>query len=315
MNERVTCGVVRRTWAHEATRRAGYREVVPEPRTDDRPAAPPRDPAAAPRRTLWQVARTPRMIGLLILFLAAAAVCARLGVWQLDRAEIRGAAAQQAALEETEAAPPVPIDDVLAPQSSFDGALVGRRVIATGHYEADGQLLVADRVLHGESGWLVLTPLRTGSGAVLPVVRGWVDDPESPVLAVPEGEITVTGYLQASEDSGQAPDALPAGTTDSISSAELLGVWGGPIWTGYAVLSESDPAQDPGLELLGPPTRSGTGLNIQNLGYAAQWWVFGGFAVFLWIRLVRDEMLRSSGTDPFAELAAEDDPADPEPGP
>ena len=40
------------------------------------------------------------------------AVCARLGVWQLDRAEIRGAAAAQAALEETEAATPVPIDDV-----------------------------------------------------------------------------------------------------------------------------------------------------------------------------------------------------------
>lgn len=275
---------------------AGYREVVSAPQIDDRPGAP------AGRRSLWQVARSPRMIGLLILFLAAAAVCARLGVWQLDRAEIRGAAAAQAALEETEAAAPVPIDDVLAPQSTFDGALVGRRVIATGSYEADGQLLVADRVLHGESGWLVLTPLRTDSGAVLPVVRGWVADTGSPDLAVPEGTVTVTGYLQASEDSGQAPDALPAGTTDSISSAELLGVWGGPIWTGYAVLSASDPAQSGGLELLGAPTRSGTGLNIQNLGYAAQWWIFGAFAVFLWIRLVRDEMLRSSGTDPFAEL-------------
>lgn len=290
-------------------RLAGYREVVSEPQTDDRPDAGPHaaEPGApaddlGPRRSLWEVARTPRMIGLLILFLAAAAVCARLGIWQLDRAEIRGAAAAQAALEQTEAATPVPIDDLLAPQSSFDGALVGRRVIATGTYEPDGQLLVGDRVLHGQTGWLVLTPLRTDSGAVLPVVRGWVADPDSPTLAVPEGEVTVTGFLQASEDSGQAPDALPAGTTDSISSAELLGVWGGPIWTGYAVLSESDPAQSADLELLGPPTRSGTGLNIQNLGYAAQWWVFGGFAVFLWIRLVRDERQRATGTDPFAEL-------------
>ncbi|MEV7972506.1 SURF1 family protein [Cellulomonas sp. NPDC089187] len=275
------------------------------PQTDDRIDAPVREGG---RRTLWQVARTPRMIGLLVLFLAAAAVCARLGMWQLDRAEIRGAAAAQAALEETEAAPPVPIDDVLAPQSSFDGALVGRRVIATGSYEPDGQLLVADRVLHEQTGWLVLTPLRTDSGAVLPVVRGWTDDPQAPELTVPEGRVTVTGYLQASEDSGQAPEAFPAGTTDSISSAELLGVWGGPIWTGYSVLSESDPAQPADLELLGPPTRAGTGLNIQNLGYAAQWWVFGGFAVFLWVRLVRDEMLRSSGTDPFAAL---DEPVKP----
>lgn len=294
---------------------ARYREVVSEPRTDDRTEVLPADPGEdgerldIPRRSLWAVARQPRMIGLLVLFLAIAAVCARLGIWQLDRAEIRGAAAAQAALEQTEAAAPVSIDEVLAPQSTFDGALVGRRVIATGSYESDGQLLVQDRVLHDRTGWLVLTPLRTDSGAVLPVVRGWVEDPDQAdaegLLDVPTGDVTITGYLQASEDSGQSPEALPAGTTDSISSAELLGVWGGPIWTGYSVLSESDPAQPADLELLGPPTRSGTGLNIQNLGYAAQWWVFGGFAVFLWVRLVRDEQIRTPEVDPFAAL---DDP-------
>ena len=28
----------------------------------------------------------------------------------------------------------------------------------------------------------------------------------------------------------------------------------------------------------------------QNYGYAVQWWLFGGFAVFLWIKLVLDEL-------------------------
>ncbi|WP_230685068.1 hypothetical protein [Cellulomonas sp. JZ18] len=41
--------------------------------------------------------------------------------------------------------------------------------------------------------------------------------------------------------------------------------------------------------MLDPPTRAGTGLNVQNLAYAAQWWIFGLFAVGLWWRLVRDE--------------------------
>ncbi|NKY10765.1 SURF1 family protein [Cellulomonas hominis] len=243
------------------------------------------------------------MIGLLVLFLAVAAVCGRLGAWQLERAEVRGAAAQAQKLAEVEAQEPVPLEDVLAPQSAFDGGLVGRRVEASGEYEADGQLLVADRALAGRSGYLVLTPLRVASadpdadGAVLPVVRGWVAeaDPGSPLVAVPDGPVTVTGYLQASEDSGEPHGSQAAGTTDSISSAELLGVWGGPIWTGYAVLTSSEPAQDAGIELLPPPTRSGTGLNIQNLGYAAQWFVFGGFAVFLWVRLLKDEVLRESG--------------------
>lgn len=251
------------------------------------------------------------MIGLLVLFLAAAAVCGRLGAWQLERAEVRGAAAQAQKLAEVEAQEPVPVEDVLAPQSAFDGGLVGRRVEASGEYEADGQLLVAGRALGGRTGYLVLTPLRVASadpeadGAVLPVVRGWVaeGDPSAALVDVPAGPVTVTGYLQGSEDSGEPHGAQPAGTTDSISSAELLGVWGGPIWTGYAVLTSSDPVQDAGIELLPPPTRSGTGLNIQNLGYAAQWFVFGGFAVFLWVRLLKDEVLRESGAfdDPPAE--------------
>lgn len=282
------------------------------------PTPLPEQPDRTPRPTLWSVARTPRMIGLLVLFLAAAAVCARLGAWQLERAEVRGASAQAARLAEIEAQEPVPLEDVLAPQSTFDGALVGRRIEVTGRYEADGQLLVVDRALDGRTGYLVLTPLRVESpdaeadGAVLPVVRGWVadGDPGADLVAVPDGEVTVTGYLQGSEDSGQEHGTLDAGTTDSISSAELLGVWGGPIWTGYAVLTSADPAQAAGIELLPPPTRSGTGLNIQNLGYAAQWFVFGGFAVFLWVRLLKDELLAASGDlDPGLDPAGEPEPA------
>nr|BFF18892.1 hypothetical protein GCM10025730_24130 [Promicromonospora thailandica] len=39
-----------------------------------------------------------------------------------------------------------------------------------------------------------------------------------------------------------------------------------------------------------PTIDGGTGANLQNIFYALQWWVFGGFAVLLWVRLVRDEM-------------------------
>jgi len=28
----------------------------------------------------------------------------------------------------------------------------------------------------------------------------------------------------------------------------------------------------------------------QNYGYALQWWLFGGFAVFLWVKVVLDEL-------------------------
>jgi hypothetical protein len=61
------------------------------------------------------------------------------------------------------------------------------------------------------------------------------------------------------------------------------------MYPAYLVLVESQPPQGDGVEPLPPPTALGRGLNVQNLAYALQWWVFGGFAVLLWARIVRDE--------------------------
>lgn len=251
--------------------------------------------------SVWRAAVRPRMLGLLVLLLAAAAVCGRLGAWQLERAEVRGAAAEERRAEEIEAAEPVPLGDVLQPGASVTGDMVARKVVVTGTWDAAGTLLVEGRVHDGATeGALVLTPLRvdvgageagaggTGTGtdgALLPVVRGWtpggvaVPDP-------PSGPVTVTGWLQGGEEAG-AP--VVDGRTDAVSPAQLVHTWGAPVYTGYLVVQSVAPADPADLELLDPPTRAGTGLNVQNLAYAAQWWIFGAFAVGLWWRLVRDE--------------------------
>lgn len=255
-----------------------------------------------PPTTILRAAVRPRMLLLLVLLLAAAAFCARLGVWQLDRAQVHGVADAQRLTAELVAAPAVPLQDVLTPQTTFTGDLVGRKVTVSGTYDADGQLLVTGRAHDGTTGLLVLTPLRTSDGAVLPVVRGWVASPAD-ADAPPAATVDVTGYLQASEESGTG---IADGQTDSISSAELLNSWGGPIYTGYLVVTSSDPAQAPTVALLDPPTKPGAGLNIQNLAYAAQWWIFGAFAVILWLRMVRDEA-RGSGPEPGLSPEAADD--------
>ncbi|QTE29925.1 SURF1 family protein [Pengzhenrongella sicca] len=267
----------------------------------------------SPPTTLLRAATRPRLLVLLVVLLAAAAVCGRLGAWQLDRAQSRGEQLERQQVAARESAAPEPLGDVLAPQESFNGELVGRAVTVSGTYEAAGQLLVVDRVLDGRAGYLVLTPLRvTGGGAagwtgadpVLPVVRGWVEDPADAVdlLEPPAGVVTVTGHLQVSEGGGQGASA--PGQTDAVSSAQLVNSWGGPIYAGYVVLTEASPAQPAGLALLGPPTlgTSDSGnYNVQNLAYAAQWWIFGGFALFLWIRMVRDE---AAGDPPVSQPVA-----------
>jgi len=263
-------------------------------------------PEPTARRSFWAVARQPRVVGLLVLFLLAAAVCARLGVWQLDRAQQRAELAAQQEAAELEAAGPEGVGELLPPQSSFPGELVGRQAWVEGEYDPAGQLLVEDRALDGRVGYLVLTPLHVTddgtqgaswadlSGApVLPVVRGWVETPEQgAALEPPDGVVRLTGYLQASEAAGQGGSA--PGLTDAISTGALVNEWGGPMYSGYLVLLTSDPEQPSAAEggpaqLPRPTIEGGTGLNLQNLFYALQWWVFGGFAVLLWIRLVRDE--------------------------
>ena len=45
----------------------------------------------------------------------------------------------------------------------------------------------------------------------------------------------------------------------------------------------------------------------QNYGYAVQWWLFAGFAVFLWVKLVLDEL------DPERTAPPQQEPELPQP--
>lgn len=302
-------------------------DAAPDVVTSEEAGPAPGPAPVRPGPAYLRTALTPRMIVLLLLLLGAAAVCARLGVWQLDRAQERGRAAEVAEASAREGTPPVPLAEVLAPQQPVTGEMVGRHVTVTGTYE-DDELLVVGRELDGRTGFLVLTPLRVtdagageavsdgGAGeavsdggaspAVLPVVRGWVESPEAAAALTPApgGTVTVAGFLQGGEAVGEG--GLPAGQVDAISTGSLANRWDGPIYSGYLVLRTSDPAQDDGLGLLPAPSLPGGGLNLQNLAYALQWWIFGGFAVLLWARLVRDEARAAAEEDGMTP----DDPAD-----
>ncbi|GAA4287729.1 SURF1 family protein [Georgenia daeguensis] len=292
----------------------GLPDLTPDdvPRNDLGPDDGP-PPAEGTFRDYRRVALTPRMIGLFVLLLAAALVCVRLGAWQLDRASLRGATAAEEAHAAVLARGVVPIEDVLAPQTSFRAEHLAVPVEVTGRYEPDQQVYVTGRAVDGEDAVLVVTALRVTegayAGAMMPVLRGWVDpadvttaggsaapadDDAAALLAVPAGEVTVTGYLKDSEV-GRGGN-LPDGVVETISSAELASLWGGPTWSGYLVeftttaQGRSD-VSPTGLHHAPPPGMAeDTGLNIQNLAYAVEWVIFGGFAIALWVRMVRDEV-------------------------
>ncbi|MBO1752274.1 SURF1 family protein [Actinotalea sp. BY-33] len=271
----------------------------------------PVQPVAPP---YLRTALSSRMLVLLVLLIGAAVVCVRLGVWQLDRAEVRGEGSAEELAAEQAAAPPTRLAELIDPGAGFRGELIGTKAEVSGTFE-DHELLVAGRSVDGRTGYLLLTPFRVTGGEgpepVLPVVRGWVAEPhEAAAFPAPTGELEVVGYLQAGESRGET--GLPAGQIDAVSPAELVNLWSGPIYSGYLVLAETDPPTDAVPVLLPPPTISGGGLDLQNLAYAVQWWIFGGFALVLWLRVVRDRARDAVQPDEPDEPDGPDEPEGPD---
>lgn len=252
-----------------------------------------------------RVAFTPKMIVLFILLAIAAGVCIRLGYWQLERATARGAERIISEHEERLNSPAEPLDEVLRVQTNMRTDEYAHPVYVTGTY-SDDQLRVVDRAVGGEGADLILSHLTItegpDEGANVPVIRGWVE-PGSPLPAVPDGEVTVFGYLAGPEDS---IGGLTEETALSISPAELVNVWGSPILSGYMVeftptgvdmsLVEAGEPVTFTAESTSPsgvqhapapkPVEEG-GFNLQNAAYAAEWVIFAGFALFIWFRILR----------------------------
>lgn len=270
---------------------------------------------------MLRTALKPRWLALLVLALALATGMAWLGQWQLDRARENG---RQAAVRAATGRPAVPLTSLLAPRQTFTNADADRPITARGRWDREHQLLVADRYLNGVRGWWVLTPLVVeagpgggtgggagggtgggsgggtggGSGAVA-VVRGWVPSDADPAAApglLPAGDIDVEGVLRPGEPPvDREPGVgtgLSEGQLDGVDLTQLVQRWPQKLYAGYVVLTAARPGQDGAAPRLVPPTApSNKAVAWQNLSYAVQWFVFAGFLLLLWFRLVRDDHL------------------------
>jgi cytochrome oxidase assembly protein ShyY1 len=238
-----------------------------------------------------RTALKPRWLALLAVVLAAAAVMARLGEWQLDRARQKGDRDRRAAAA---AHPPVPVEQLLPPRTAFPVSAADRRVTARGRWDPSHQVLVPGRRLGDATGLWVLTPFRLPNGSAVAVVRGWVPGPAavaSAGTAVPSGDVALAGVLRPSEPvddlrPGAITDA-PPGQLPVVAGALLAQVWPYPLADGYVVQTSASPPSDQGLRAV--PPEPPAGLAFQNLSYALQWWLFSAFGLFFWWRLVRDD--------------------------
>jgi surfeit locus 1 family protein len=231
--------------------------------------------------------RVPSRLLVLGFFGAAALVCARLGVWQLDRLRERRAA--NASAQAARSQPPVSITE----SSAAGTELIDHRVVALGRYDDNHAIILRGRVYQGVPGVEIVTPLLLGAGrrSVL-VNRGFVPTPDALTIVLDSlresGTVRVEGIALPIGSGAGAP--LARGQETTWASLDL-GALGSrlpyPISPIYIrQLPDSTLPRFP--RRLDPP-----GLDDgPHLSYAIQWFSFSVMAVVFGIVLARQKRER-----------------------
>ena len=226
-----------------------------------------------------------KQIGIVVLGCVIAGGMALLGIWQLRVYTEQGAAASAARAAQA----PVPLASV-APAATRVTEGYGLSVRFSGTYDPARQVLVPlkDSGTAGASGPLrVVTGLRQTDGSTVAVVRGFVPASTTTAPAPPAGEVTQTGVLLPSEEAGDSlPPAGQGVEMPSVRVPLLAQTWSGPLVDGFVVLSADD-ARAGGLPPAPLALPEGQG-RLRNGAYAAQWWIFGLFALVMSARIARD---------------------------
>jgi surfeit locus 1 family protein len=225
---------------------------------------------------------TPSGIAATALVVAVAAVCVRLGFWQLDRLEQRRAANH--GLEERIAADPLDLDS--APRDT--AGLVMRAAVARGQWDGETAIALAGRSRAGAPGVHVLQPFQLEGGGWMLVDRGFVpaaDAATAPAGVRAQGTATILGRLRPLEsDAGTDGRLRPAGEqrgtlpTWFARSPDGLGRHVPQTLAPLYVVAESATAAGPYPAASEPPELD----EGPHLGYAIQWFSFAAIAVVGW---------------------------------
>lgn len=208
---------------------------------------------------------------LLVISLAIAAGCVRLGIWQLARRQ------QRLAMNERIRAriDAKPVDaaqiDPDTTISRFSNAVV------TGSLDYEHEIVLTHRGHDGAPGVDFLTPVRMpGNDTATMVNRGWVYSPDALTVDRPRWRditTTFTGYVDAFES--RPADSVRDGRIRKVSYEAIARVIPYPIRPFYVVaLGDSASTPPQMIRLERPKLDEGP-----HLSYAFQWFGFATIAV------------------------------------
>jgi hypothetical protein len=203
-----------------------------------------------------------RKIGFVLLIVIFAATFVRLGIWQLDRAQLVQEISKPVA-DKAEVA----IETLIKPRISIPDNAKGRLISATGSYE---RILQAPNQSSGENSvrenWQVgILKLRNGAGVL--VVRGVGDS------TPPNQLIEVRGRLFPSQIEDRAVGANLASEISRLDSTVLLSRVNFDLYDGYVIAISEKP--DSQIERVPAPqiVVKAAGFYWQHISYVVIWWL------------------------------------------
>lgn len=203
-------------------------------------------------------------IGLVVLALFLAAILFRLGVWQLDRAQLL----QELAKPQKERAV-VELLSVAEKNVALSTDALNRIVKFRGTFIDNLQAPNQEDVNGKKSTWSVGVFQVTGSGKIV-VVRGI----HSGQPKIDSKEVEITGRLMPSQINNKFGEVRD-GFLPRIDSALLLSDFGSDFFDGYVIVRSEIP--ESGLEKVPTPQPiiKVAGFYWQHISYVIVWWLMG----------------------------------------
>ncbi len=231
--------------------------------------------------------RQPRWLALATVVGLVTLLFVNLGLWQLRRLDERRL--DNAIQAERRAADPAPLHlavDLDQPTAQAGDSHDGRPLTVSGTFDPTEEVLLRSRTLDGQAGFHVLTPLVLDNGAAVLINRGWVpltmgEVPVGGAAASPSGNLTVTGFADASAVQPRFGPADPPGDLDVFARADIDRIADQVPYELYPVVFISQENADLPVPVGLEPLDDGP-----HLVYAIQWFAFavisiGGFLALL----------------------------------
>lgn len=235
-----------------------------------------------------------RSLSLLLISLVTAAICVRLGFWQLSRLDQRRAHNSAVATRLREA--PASLDALPADT----GLRHYRRVAVAGRADYDHEIVLVNRSRDGSPGVHIVTPVRVaGRDTAVLVNRGWVYSANGTDVDLARwresDSVSVDGYVEL-PSSRPGPARLGAERAvrayrwlDAAAAGRELGF---PVTPYYVVWTpppgEEQPPQDRPVRVPEPALDEGS-----HMSYAVQWFSFATVALVGGIAFVRADGRRA----------------------